>query len=270
MFVVIEVVIVLVLARRRVCNIRKESSFYHHFCARAHHHHHKATREDVVVVVHHAASSSLSSSLRFGDVAVRRRRRRRFVFRRCTRVEPPGRRRRCIIIYDWIPFDICVRARRERAPAADKIDQPASRNVKYRVNHVRIRRTDEQRWDWHAVYRVGETVRQKWAFRDRRVHRRGEVRAAAAQRCATHTHVSSIVTSRERRFCKKSPPLSPVLRVLTVVIPFSFYFCCTFCCYSIGVKTNRSRTGSNTTETNTTLNSSDCIDRTKITSDDTY
>ena len=47
-----------------------------------------------------------------------------------------------------------------------------------------------------------------------------------------HTHVSSIVTSRERRFCKKSPPLTPVLRVLTVVIPFSFYFC-TFCCYSI-------------------------------------
>ena len=273
MFVVIAVVIVLVLARRRVCNIRKESSFYHHFCARAHHHHHKATREDVVVVVHHAASSSLSSSLRFGDVVVvvRRRRRRRFVFRRCTRVEPPGRRRRCIIIYDWIPFDICVRARRERAPAADKIDESASRNVKYRVNHVRIRRTDEQRWDWHAVYRVGETVRQKWAFRDRRVHRRGEVRAAAAQRCATHTHVSSIVTSRERRFCKSPPPLtSPVLRVLTVVIPFSFYFCCTFCCYSIGVKTNRSRTGSNTTETNTTLNSSDCIDRTKITSDDTY
>ena len=179
MFVVIEVVIVLVLARRRVCNIRKESSFYHHFCARAHHHH-KATREDVVVVVHHAASSSLSSSLRFGDVViVRRRRRRRFVFRRCTRVEH-GRRRRCIIIYDWIPFDICVRARRERAPAADKIDQPASRNVKYRVNHVRIRRTNEQRRDWHAVYRVGETVRQKWAFRDRRVHRRGEVRAAAA------------------------------------------------------------------------------------------
>ena len=104
--------------------------------------------------------------------------RRRFVFRRRTRVEH-GRRRRCII-YDWIPFDICVRARRERAPAADKIDQPASRNVKYRVNHVRIRRTNEQRRDWDAVYRVGETVRQKWAFRDRRVHRRGEVRAAAA------------------------------------------------------------------------------------------
>ena len=84
-------------------------------------------------------------------------------------------------------------------PAADKIDQPASRNVKYRVNHVRIRRTNEQRRDWHAVYRVGETVRQKWAFRDRRVHRRREVRAAAA-RCATHTRLVHLHFSRTS-FC---------------------------------------------------------------------
>ena len=87
-----------------------------------------------------------------------------------------------------------------------------------------------------------------------------------------HTHTSRPSSLLENVVFAKSPPplTSPVLRVLTVVIPFSFYFCCTFCCYSIGVKTNRSRTGSNTTETNTTLNSSDCIDRTKITSDDTY
>ena len=82
-----------------------------------------------------------------------------------------------------------------------------------------------------------------------------------------HTHVSSIVTSRERRFCK--PPYPGFARS-DRCYSFLFLLLHLLLLFNIGVKTNRSRTGSNTTETNTTLNSSDCIDRTKITSDDTY
>ena len=47
-----------------------------------------------------------------------------------------------------------------------------------------------------------------------------------------HTHTSRPSSLLENVVFAKNPPLSPVLRVLTVVIPFSFYFC-TFCCYSI-------------------------------------
>ena len=86
-----------------------------------------------------------------------------------------------------------------------------------------------------------------------------------------HTHVSSIVTSRERRFCKKPPPPPyPGFARSDRCYSFLFLLLHLLLLFNIGVKTNRSRTGSNTTETNTTLNSSDCIDRTKITSDDTY
>ena len=136
-----------------------------------------------------------------------------------------GRRRRCI--YDWIPFDIHDRARSERPPIEDKIDQPASRNVKYRVSHVRIRRTNEQRRDWDAVYRVGETVRQKWAFRDRRVHRRREVRAARCATCICLVHLQFSRTSFctwthlviPKSFLQKVPPFARSDR------SFLFYFC---------------------------------------------
>ena len=86
-----------------------------------------------------------------------------------------------------------------------------------------------------------------------------------------HTHTSRPSSLLENVvFAKNSPLTLSGFARSDRCYSFLFLLLHLLLLFNIGVKTNRSRTGSNTTETNTTLNSSDCIDRTKITSDDTY
>ena len=208
-FVVIEVVIVLVLARRRVCNIRKESSFYHHFCARAHHHHHKATREDVVVVVHHAASSS-SSSLALGMLLLL------FV----------------VVVVVVVVVVLCpdvVHALNTDGggdASSFTIGFPSISASEHDANArlLRTKLTNPPRGTLNIALITCEfdgptnnggigtqfTALAKLYAKNGHfvtvVFTEGERYEQQQHSGVPHTHVSSIVTSRERRFCKKSPP----------------------------------------------------------------